>query len=62
MGLIRLLFWIFLFYFGYKLLANIIHSLSRPKQQDKVREQKQGKPSLDLKDEDVEDADFREIK
>lgn len=59
MGLLRLILWGILFYLAYKVISSLLQPGSR---KSEVRGNKQGKPSLDLRNQDVEDADFEDIK
>ena len=56
-GLIRMIFWGMLFYFGYKVIK---HAFSGNKKGSRVR----GKPkkkSLDIDESQIEDADFKDL-
>lgn len=55
----RLIFWGFLFYFGYKFIANVFRVSGNRKTE--VKGARKGKSSLDLRNHDVEDADFEDI-
>jgi hypothetical protein len=58
MFLLRLLFYGLLFYFAYKIIRNIFSGVEKKAQ---VKGNRKGRPPLDLKDEDVEDADFEDL-
>ena len=55
---IRLILWLILIYLGYKVVKNWLGQPSSKKQE--VKGKPKNKP-LDLKDADVEDANFREL-
>lgn len=58
MGLLRLILWGLLFYLAYKVITNLLQPGNH---KSEVQGKKQGKPSLDLKNQDVEDADFEDL-
>lgn len=58
MSLLRLIFYGFLFYFVYKFVKNFIKG-KEPK--TKVKGKRKGNPPLNLRDEDIEDADYEEL-
>ncbi len=63
MGLLRLIIWGLFFYFIIKMVKSVTASLLGNKNKDKVENSKgKQKPPLDLRNQDVEDADFEDIK
>jgi hypothetical protein len=58
MSLLRLIFYGFLFYFVYKFVKNFIQGKG---QKTKVKGKRKGNPPLNLRDEDIEDADYEEL-
>ncbi|HEX9652781.1 MAG TPA: hypothetical protein VGA99_03645 [bacterium] len=60
MFFIRLLLYGIIFYLAYKILRALLHGRSAP--HSEVRGKSESKPTLDLRNQDVEDIDFKEIK
>lgn len=56
---IRLIIWGLIFYLAYKLVTNLLSTSANSK--TKVEGKSRNKP-LDLSDQDVEDADYEDIK
>ncbi|MFQ5768897.1 MAG: hypothetical protein ACE5HX_00065 [bacterium] len=59
MSLIRLLLYGLLFYFAYKIVNSFLRGFDKKAE---VKGSRKGNPPIDLKNQDVEDADFEEIK
>ncbi len=57
--ILRLIFWGFVFYYGYRLLARVLGTLTGSNKP--VENIQKKKPPLDLRDDDVEDVDFEDI-
>lgn len=58
MFLLRLILYGLLFYFAYKIVSKLFSSENK---KIEVKGTKKGHPPLDLRNEDVEDADFEEM-
>lgn len=57
--LLRLIFWALIFYLIYKTINKYF---GPPETRDSVRDRKNKEPKIELRDSDIEDISFREIK
>ena len=57
--LFRILFWALIIYFAYRAITNFINP---PQQRNNVGSRNEQEPKIDLKDADIEDVTYREIK